>query len=331
LPTGRKRVLRAWVYWAHGIHHAPSGERRPLMATFNEDVVVNGNLRVVRPWADWLFLEQQRDVQGGGGFHVHNPWGNSNQPQGAADRDRLEIAYRTDGGQDLWGQLVLHGPSGNVGIGTVSPQQKLVVAGGGAQVNGVAVGTDVPSIDYQFEYETVGVSQTAFNLRLQSPNAIILHTGGNPPGEKVIITADGDIRLLGADCAEYFDSAEGPTVEPGSVLVIANEGALRECDTEYDKRVAGVVSGGGGTRPGIVLDNGAQGSGVAVALTGKAYCKVDADEGVVEVGDLLTTSATVGHAMKANDGDRRFGSVLGKALAPLAEGRALIPILVALQ
>jgi len=51
----------------------------------------------------------------------------------------------------------------------------------------------------------------------------------------------------------------------------------------------------------------------------------------VEVGDLLTTSATPGHAMKATDNARAFGAVLGKALAPLPSGKGLVPILVTLQ
>ncbi len=301
------------------------------MATYNENLTVNGQLTVTRPWADWLFLQQERDIGGGGGFLVHNPWGNSTLPQGAADRNRLEIAYRTATGQVLWGQICLHGPSGNVGIGTVSPQEKLVVAGGGARVNQVTVGTDVPGLNYQFEYETVGVTQTNFNLRLQSPNSIVFHTGGNPPGEKAIITPDGDIRLLGADCAEYFEVDDQPSIEPGTVLVIGENSTVHECEEEYDKRVAGVVSGAGGLRPAIVLDNGAEQTSVPVALTGKVYCKVDADYSSVEVGDLLTTSSTPGYAMKAMDSARYFGSILGKALAPLTEGRGLVPILVALQ
>ena len=64
---------------------------------------------------------------------------------------------------------------------------------------------------------------------------------------------------------------------------------------------------------------------------GKVFCKVDAQFGAIEVGDLLTTSPTPGHAMKANDPLKAFGSVIGKALRTLKEGQGLIPILIALQ
>jgi hypothetical protein len=66
-------------------------------------------------------------------------------------------------------------------------------------------------------------------------------------------------------------------------------------------------------------------------LLGKVFCKVDAQYGAVEVGDLLTTSPTPGHAMKASDPAKAFGAVIGKALRPLTEGHSLIPILIALQ
>jgi hypothetical protein len=68
-----------------------------------------------------------------------------------------------------------------------------------------------------------------------------------------------------------------------------------------------------------------------IALMGKVYCKVDATYGAIDVGDLLTTSPTLGHAMKADDPMKAFGSVIGKALRPLKEGQELIPILIALQ
>lgn len=142
----------------------------------------------------------------------------------------------------------------------------------------------------------------------------------------------GDIVLRNADCAEDFDVEESEAAEPGTVMVLAEEGKLRRSDGAYDKKVAGVISGAGDYRPGIVLDRqSSRGNRQPVALVGKAYCKVDALYSPVEVGDLLTTSPTPGHAMKADDPLKAFGAVLGKALRPLAAGRGLIPILIALQ
>ena len=68
-----------------------------------------------------------------------------------------------------------------------------------------------------------------------------------------------------------------------------------------------------------------------VALLGKVFCKVDASLAPIAVGDLLTTSPTPGHGMKATDSAKAFGAVIGKALRPFKDGLGLIPILVALQ
>jgi hypothetical protein len=146
------------------------------------------------------------------------------------------------------------------------------------------------------------------------------------------VEVTGDIRLTNADCAEDFDVAGADTVEPGTVMVLGNEGALSASQQAYDKRVAGVISGAGDYKPGIVLDkretpNNRQ----PIALMGKVFCKVDAQFGAIEVGDLLTTSPTAGHAMKTSDPLKAFGAVIGKALRPLANGQGLIPILIALQ
>jgi hypothetical protein len=142
----------------------------------------------------------------------------------------------------------------------------------------------------------------------------------------------GDIRLRGADCAEEFDVAESEKIDPGTVLVIDDESKLRLCKESYDKKVAGVVSGGNASNPGIILDkNPTENKRLPIALNGKVYCKVDARHSSIEVGDLLTTSPTPGHAMKADDPLKAFGAVIGKALGSLREGKSLIPILVALQ
>jgi hypothetical protein len=146
------------------------------------------------------------------------------------------------------------------------------------------------------------------------------------------VEVTGDIRLANADCAEDFDVSGTVKLEPGTVMVLGNEGALSESYQAYDKRVAGVISGAGDYKPGIVLDKQqSQGNRQPIALMGKVFCKVDAQFGAIEVGDLLTTSPTPGYAMKTSDPLKAFGAVIGKALRPLTEGQGLIPILIALQ
>ena len=143
---------------------------------------------------------------------------------------------------------------------------------------------------------------------------------------------EGDIILQNADCAEEFDVAEDELVEAGTVMVLDDNGQLRVSDGVYDKKVAGVVSGAGEYKPGIILDKQpGNKSRHPIALMGKVYCKVDARQSPISVGDLLTTSETPGHAMKANDVLQAFGAVLGKALGSLTEGVGMIPVLVSLQ
>jgi len=150
---------------------------------------------------------------------------------------------------------------------------------------------------------------------------------------KEAIVLDGvqsDIRLKNADCAEEFPVKGNPA--PGTVLVLEDgHSQLRPCDAPYDTRVAGVVSGAGTLRPGILLGSGKSRKSLPVALVGKVYCQVEASSAPIRPGTLLTTSSLTGHAMAATDRNRAFGAVLGKALSPLRRGRGTIPILVALQ
>lgn len=142
----------------------------------------------------------------------------------------------------------------------------------------------------------------------------------------------GDIILRNADTAEEFTIARFDEIDAGTVMVIGPDGDLHRSDRPYDRRVAGVISGAGTERPGIILGHDPRGGGrLPLALSGRVYCKVDAGHGPIEVGDLLTTSPTAGHAMRASDAQEAFGAVIGKALAPAASGTGLIPILVALQ
>jgi hypothetical protein len=71
--------------------------------------------------------------------------------------------------------------------------------------------------------------------------------------------------------------------------------------------------------------------GWMVTLGAFAHCKVDADIASIQVGDLLTTSPTKGHAQKVLDPSKAIGAILGKALGSLKKGKGKIPVLVMLQ
>jgi hypothetical protein len=157
----------------------------------------------------------------------------------------------------------------------------------------------------------------------------------NPAGQQTVRLSGslGDLLLTGADAAEDFDiAADAAGVSAGTVMVIDPQGKLCESTESYDRRVAGIVSGAGDYRPGITLGR-SEGGGPRrpIALAGKVYCKADAAAGAIRVGDLLTTSATPGHAMRVCEPERALGAVIGKALRSLPAGQSLIPVLVALQ
>lgn len=144
-----------------------------------------------------------------------------------------------------------------------------------------------------------------------------LHVSGD-------LTVDGDVYCPGADYAENMPATAA--VRAGDCVVIDDEARVVPCVRDYDTRVAGIVSGAGGLRPAFVLDR--QTDGAPIALMGKAFVRVDADRAAVRVGDLLTTSSTPGHAMRAADASRAAHAVIGKALTALPAGRGLVKVLV---
>lgn len=170
-----------------------------------------------------------------------------------------------------------------------------------------------------------GVLAQSAHIGLTAQGPVAAHFTGT-------VEVFGDIKLVGGDCAEEFPLSGDAAVEPGSVMVLDDHGGVRVSDQGYDRRVVGIVSGAGSYQPALVLDR-KQGPGtrLPLALMGKVYCKVDASDAPVAVGDLLTTSPTPGHAMKAIDQQRAFGSVIGKAMEPCQASRGLIAVLVSLQ
>ncbi|CAI8235228.1 MAG: Uncharacterised protein [Flavobacteriaceae bacterium] len=145
--------------------------------------------------------------------------------------------------------------------------------------------------------------------------------------------SSGDIEFLNADFAEEFDVREDQleAVQAGTVMVLDSSGELVQSEEAYDSKVAGIIAGGGDYKPGIVMDKKGGKNRFPVALLGKVACSVDADQGAIQVGDLLTTSPTSGHAMKVMDKIKATGAIIGKALESKTEGKGLINVLINLQ
>lgn len=156
--------------------------------------------------------------------------------------------------------------------------------------------------------------------------------------------ASGDGRITtqvlqitgGSDLSENFDirSIHKP-LEPGMIVCIdpENPGRLMTSSKAYDTTVAGVVSGAGGVKTGMLMgQKGSEADGQhPVALTGRVYCLVDADKAPVRPGDLLTSSDTPGHGMKVTDHSKSQGAIIGKAMTSLEKGKGLVLVLVTLQ
>jgi hypothetical protein len=144
------------------------------------------------------------------------------------------------------------------------------------------------------------------------------------------VTADGNFTGGGADYAEMLPAEPG--LEPGDLLAIGPDGTLVKAAGAYSTSVAGIYS----TSPGFVAGGGdAEGNGtegkVPVAVLGVVPAKASAENGAIRPGDLLTTSDTPGHVMKATDRDRMLGAIVGKALESLDSGTGTIKVLVTLQ
>lgn len=175
--------------------------------------------------------------------------------------------------------------------------------------------------------------------RSNSPNgAGILGQSVNPNGWAGIFQGKVSVNVLhitgGSDLAEPFETIHESVLEPGTVLVIdeSHPGKLRVSTRAYDTRVAGVVSGAGGVKPGLLLnqDELFQGS-TLVALAGRVYVMAEAIGDQIRPGDLLTTSDLAGHVKKATDRGLSHGAVVGKAMSGLESGTGLVLMLIGLQ
>jgi hypothetical protein len=245
---------------------------------------------------------------------------------------------------------------GHIGIGITGAQSRLHVrdpenvdarfTGGGTLIVG-----DVPGFNLVFDPNEImareGGNKTP--LYLQN-NGGDLYIQGNEDGSSsrvgigvnernidpdAILEVEGmtvttSLKITGgSDIKEDLNSIE--SLEPGDVVVLdeLHPGKIRKTKQEYDKKVAGIISGANGVNPGLSLSQKDILEGdYPLTMLGRVYVKVT---GEVQIGDMLTTSSKTGFAMAVKDYSLAHGAVIGKAMTNNETGDGLVLVLVNLQ
>jgi len=157
--------------------------------------------------------------------------------------------------------------------------------------------------------------------RSSSATVFRVTTGGDVAANGTYFCGSGAPACLQTGSADFAEAieTEGDKADyaPGDVLVIDPTAMRRitHAAEPYSRRVAGIYS----TRPAVLggaADEEALKTRVPVAVVGIVPCKVSAENGAIEIGDLLVTSSTPAHAMKGTDFSRMLGAIVGKALQP---------------
>jgi hypothetical protein len=235
---------------------------------------------------------------------------------------------------------------GDVGIGTTNPGDiRLHVineGSGGTSTAALKAENNSTGSGIAGFFETHGIDAAVVITNNGSGEIIKGFSSGGDLEFKVTnngnVTADGSVTGGGADLAETFE-VEGCAVdyEPGDVLEISLDAdrLVTKSTLPYSSRVAGVYA----TKPGMQLGGEPiDGQTIPMGVVGVIPTKVSNENGPIRRGDLLVTSSTPGHAMKAEpvvvNGIEVYptGTILGKALQPFeGPGTGLIDVLVNTQ
>ena len=249
--------------------------------------------------------------------------------------------------------------AGNVGIGTTAPANKLnIVADTAGVLNAQAsaglridantflndtallAGVDATNNLAYIQSVEPGVSWVTRPLVLQA-NGGNVGIGTPSPAHKLHVMGNAhftgtvtgqNIAARFQDLAEWVPSSEELTASTVVVLKRDASNTVVASTRAYDLAVAGVVS----AQPGISLGFAGPGK-VQVATTGRVKVRVDATLGSIAVGDLLVTSDIRGTAMRSEPISlqgvalHRPGTIIGKALEPMASGTGEILVLLSLQ
>jgi len=199
----------------------------------------------------------------------------------------------------------------------------------------VGIGTASPTAKLEIESSTGQDLIAAYN---SSNRVFVVKSTGEVRADGAYYSGAGDcntggFNAGGADVAERINVSEW--VDAGCVVEIdpAHPGFFRKSSSPYSTKVAGIIS----TSPGVVLGNSFdeatddwEDNRPVLAVTGRVPCKVSAENGPIQIGDLLVASSTPGIAMKGNP-EESMGAVVGKAMEPLENGEGTIVVQVMLR
>jgi hypothetical protein len=220
-----------------------------------------------------------------------------------------------------------------------------VISDKGTAVGGT--GEDRFSIDNDGKIGIGTITPTAtLEIHGSATNLLALYDPATPTDPKFRVEKDGDVYADGtyycvdgafhvgsADVAERINTSEWVEAEYVVEIDPEHPGFFRKSSAPYSTKVAGIIS----TSPGVILGNNFdeatddwEDNRPVLAVTGRVPCKVSAENGPIQIGDLLVSSSISGVAMKGNS-ERAMGAVVGKAMEPLKEGKGTIVVQVMLR
>jgi len=186
--------------------------------------------------------------------------------------------------------------------------------GGYAAVNGTNTGSG-PAIRGESQGST---GSGVYAKKLNGNYALYVEGTSFFTGAKTGYVADiclsQDGLLEEGDVVEISDASVGTVSDKIPMMMI------KKSTTPNSTKIVGVADA-----------QVSQSADTVFVVTLGAYrsIKVDADYGTIQPGDLLTSSATPGYAMKASA--PIVGSIIGKALEPLLSGKGKIKVFVSVK
>ena len=332
------------VVYTHklGVNSSNPSDRVQINSDAGEDalrVVVDGSTKL-RVWSNGgTAIGSNNNATPDNGLYVHRDLHVSNTIRIDADDNGQggNITVRDENGNQMvrieandaagdGAEITLNNEGGNV---TIRQDAQRSTTGGGY----LSIREDNLSERLQLiATEHVGQGAALYMFNDSDTRTIELDADFNGKGR--VITDELEITG-GADLSEQFDVIGSQQIVPGMIVSIdpENAGKLKICQQAYDKKVAGVISGANGIRPGMLMgQKGSLADGdLPVALAGRVYTLATNEGGQIEPGDLLTSSSTPGYAMKVNNKFDAHGTIIGKAMTTLDAARGHVLVLINLQ